>query len=135
MSKRPAVAIVLTVVLGSFAIGIAPTFTAAQDKTPVRVKWEYKIVRVPSTAPGPGGVIFPMPGGVVPTGPVPGVISEATLTALGEQGWELDKITGGLPYIHSFRVDTPPIAPPGIGPNTINTIHYSETVYYFKRVK
>ncbi len=115
-------AVVLAAIFGVVAIIVCPTATPAQDEAQNRVKWEYKIVKVSAT-----------PGHVKNTFS-PGVIKDDDLTALGEQGWELDKITGGLPFVSSFRVITPPATVLG-GPYTSNTIGYTDTVYYFKRPK
>ena len=58
---------------------------------------------------------FPIGPGTTGTAIVPGMISEKELTSLGEQSWELFKITDGqpLPKKESF----------------------TSTVYYFKRPK
>jgi hypothetical protein len=59
-----------------------------------------------------------------------GVIDEKKLTELGEDGWELHMVSDGQPYV-AFS----PIAYTSSTPNSVNTMNYTPTVYYFKRLK
>jgi hypothetical protein len=99
--------VLLAVMVLGFTFG--PSLTPAQDKAPARGKWEYKIVKIPATS---GGITV---GNVTRIGIAPGTISEGKLTDLGEQGWDLIKVTDGQPL---HKMDG-----------------YSNTVYYFKRPK
>jgi hypothetical protein len=108
MSTRVGTALVMLAVAVVLGVAIGPASTAAQDKAPPRdkatprAKWEYKVVRIN-----------------VPAGAVgPGVIAEADLAALGEQGWDLVAILGGQP-VNSGAAG----------------VVYADTVYYFKRPK
>jgi hypothetical protein len=120
MRNRIAIILVLAASVAILGIALVPTVTPAQDKRPMRTKWEYKIVKVSMTWDGKSPA-------------QPGVISEAALSALGEEGWELDKITGGQPFVVSTRA-LPRTPESDVSP-TVNTIGYSVTVYYFKRAK
>lgn len=134
MSPRLWVVLVISSAVAVLNPGSGQPPARAQDKPPTRGKWEYKIVRRAGTvgvAPSPGATGLGEKTAVAQ----PGVLEEGTLSALGEQGWELIKITGGQPFVSTFRVITPPLAVAGATPYTVNTIAYSDTIYYFKRAK
>ncbi len=99
--------IALLTLLLVLAFAFGPSLTQAQDKAPLRTKWEYKIVRVSANL----GAVTSLGG--TRSAVIPGTISDKELTDLGEQGWELIKITDGQP-IPKHESFTP-------------------TVYYFKR--
>jgi hypothetical protein len=103
MRSRLCIALLVMPVTLAFVFG--PCWISAQDKTPSRAKWEYKIVQSFAKEIGTS------------TGPavVPGTISEKELNALGDQGWELFKVSDGQPILKGSN--------------------FSATVYYFKRPK
>src|SRR5882724_10580163 len=93
MSTRVQTTLVMLGIALIVSYGSWPSLTPAQDKAPARGKWEYKIVKI---AASDGPITS---GGITRMGRVPGTISEANLNALGEQGWDLFKITGGQPFV------------------------------------
>jgi hypothetical protein len=123
--------VVALVVCGGVALSLVRFPAAAQDrsKEPARLVWEYKVVK--------------------------GEQPETKLNDLGEQGWELVKITGGQPFIASSKVEPtlptgfgsttqhgvtqPAVIDPKQGPvvrtTTTNTVAFAPVVYYFKRPK
>src|SRR5947209_1456159 len=127
MSTRIWTALVILAFVAVLGFGLEASLAPAQDKAQARPKWEYKIAKVAQTT-----VVTEVGGGIKKSTMHAGVITEAALTALGEQGWELIKITAGQPFVSSFR-SVP--ASGGQPTFTDNFIAYSNTVYYFKRPK
>lgn len=77
-----------------------PPVTAQEKQKPARTSWEYTVINS----------------------------DHAKVQELGEQGWEVFGVTGGQPYIESYRVL-------GGTTTTQNTVKHSPVVYHMKRQK
>jgi hypothetical protein len=90
-------------------IGMQPMLSPAQQKeakAPAPTRWEYKRAENPS---------------------------DAALTKLGEEGWDLVTVLGGQPYVEQSTTSTPPVVAGGPVTTTKNAIGYGKSVYVFKR--
>jgi hypothetical protein len=110
------VVLLALLMLGLYALGSGSSLGQERDKARARPKWQYKVV-------------------VVGGGVTRGVIAEKTLIDLGEDGWELHRVSDGQPYVASSMAAKSPVFGKPDNITTTNTINYTPTVYYFKRPK